>query len=285
MSVSVVATWATEKLVANDETRKKLLNCLHQNSTEQLSGSCLSNDLVICSEHMIDQETVNQLRYDNKDLDEMYCWGGLIENDIIFRIFSDLRNRSKQWIEHNKSKFDLMGIRGIALSDEVVGEAWANYSKKWVQMVLMIRQVRSVPTLSENDAFITIAEGIDFVVPHNVDRYHKILFNEMAENNNKNKVWDIRPPINSAKMLFTEDRSNLHKLTIGQGHCLHHFTHPEVVTQVMLDQINLDFNTLYEWPKDIYDLLIRHLGIKVITFNEFDEFEKKYWEENNFKFV
>jgi len=41
MSVSVVATWATEKLVANYETIKKLLICLHKNSTEQISGSCL----------------------------------------------------------------------------------------------------------------------------------------------------------------------------------------------------------------------------------------------------
>jgi hypothetical protein len=77
----------------------------------------------------------------------------------------------------------------------------------------------------------------------------------------------------------------LHKLTIGQGHCLQHLTHPEVVTQVMLEQVNLDFNTLFEWPKDIYDLLIRHLGIEVVTFDEFDDFEKKYWEENNFWFA
>jgi len=285
MSVSVVAIWATEKLVADDETRKKLLNCLHQNSTDELTGSCLSNDLVICSEHTIEQETVNLLRSDIADLDEMYCWGNLIQNDIVFRIFSDLRNRSKRWLEHNKSKFDLMGIRGIVLSDAVVDEAWADYSKKWVQMVLTVRQVRSIPTLSDNDAFITIAEGTDFVIPHNVDRYHKILFTEMGKNSNENKVWDIRPPINSARMLFTEDRNNLHKLTIGQGHCLQHLTHPEVVTQVMLEQVNLDFNTLFEWPKDIYDLLIRHLGIEVITFDEFDDFEKKYWEENNFWFA
>jgi hypothetical protein len=278
MSVSVVATWATEKLVANDETRKKLLNCLHQNSTKQISESCLSNDLVICSEHMIDQETVNQLRSDSIDLDEMYCWGGLIENDVVFRIFSDLKKRSKQWLEHNKFKLDLVGIRGTIIQDGNIEQTWAKYSKKWVQMVLIVRQVRSIPTLSENDAIITIAEGIDFVVPHNVDRYHKILFNEMTKADKEKKVWDIRPPINSARMLFTEDRSNLHKLTIGHGHCLHHLTHPEVVTQVMLEQVNLDFNTLYEWPKDIYDLLIRHLGIKVITFDEFDEFEKKYWE-------
>tara|TARA_B100000809_G_scaffold259439_1_gene304460 strand:+ start:862 stop:1704 length:843 start_codon:yes stop_codon:yes gene_type:complete len=278
MSVSVVAIWATEKLVADDETRKKLLNCLHQNSTEQVSESCLSNDLVICSEHMIDQETVDQLRSDNKDLSEIYCWGGLIKNDIIFRMFSSLKKRSNQWLEHNKIKLELMGIRGTIIRDERAEQAWAEYSKRWVQMVLMVRQLRTVPTLSENDAIITIAEGIDFAIPHDVGRYHKILWNEQGINYGENKVWDIRPPINSARMLFTKDRSNLHKLTIGQGHCLHHLTHPEVVKQVMIDQINLDFNTLFEWPKDIYDLLIRHLGIKVITFDEFDEFEKKYWE-------
>ena len=159
MSVSVVAIWATEKLVADDETRKKLLNCLHQNSTDELTGSCLSNDLVICSEHTIEQETVNLLRSDIADLDEMYCWGNLIQNDIVFRIFSDLRNRSKRWLEHNKSKFDLMGIRGIVLSDAVVDEAWADYSKKWVQMVLTVRQVLNARPLHARTSSKATSEG------------------------------------------------------------------------------------------------------------------------------
>jgi len=163
-------------------------------------------------------------------------------------------------------------------------EEFSEFCENYNAMVDSIGQVAAMPNGVETHSPVVYNYGWELEFQHDPWRYFKILKNNEVERKQKGVKTTggngLREPINSSNILFCKSRDTIDTHCIAHYHALYTLTRPIVAENCFRYQLQPSFNTInsFRW-KNLIDLLIEHLGIQIVTYDEFEKFEEQYWNE------
>jgi len=173
----------------------------------------------------------------------------------------------------------------IEPNDNHVNE-FATFCKHYNLLVDTIGQVAAMPSGVENHSPMVYNNGWDINLQHDPWRYFKILKNNEIERKQLGFKTTggsgLREPINSSNILFCRSKDTIDQHCIAHYHALYTLTRPIVAENCFRFQVQPSFTTLggFKW-NNLIELVIEHLGIQVVTYNEFEAFEEQYWNEHD----
>ena len=255
-------------------TQNSLSQAIKTFETENWEFNCYSKDIVIVSEHNHDPNELKEaLLYAN--------WQPLLHYE---KIAKGIQAHHYNQLDHGF--FDLMGLK-VSILDRKAHELEIKKIYGDFQCFTdTIGQIAAMPHGVENKSPIVYNKSMHLTLQHDPWRYFKILKNDQM---NRKKIGvktsggdGQREPINSSNIIFCESIDSLQEMCIGHYHCLYTLTRPIVILNILKLQVKPSYTTLNKMNIDNFNrLLIEHLDIKIVTFDQFEQFEEQYWNEHD----
>ena len=247
-------------------------------TTENWEFNCYSTDIVLLSEYAHD---VHMEYYGSLGDNGLYAnW---MPRKHVDRIAKAIRKYHLEAMDKNFYK--LMGLnvteQESVTHKDYIKELYGNFG----YFVDTIGQISALPGGIEPRSAIVYHKGLDIKFQHDPWRYFKILkVNETVRRREKFKTVGgnhDRQPINSSTIIFCESIEKLEEMCIGHYHCLYTMTRPVILENILKYQCAPIHKTVGQMKlQRLTPLIAEHLGLTVVHFDQFEEFEKRFWEHH-----
>lgn len=248
--------------------------------TEDWEYNCYSRDIVIVSEHDFDADTEGPVAT------KANLYANWYPKTHYTKIAHGIQTHHYNQLDHGF--FELMGLNVYQEERGIHESRIRNLYGDLQCLTDTIGQIAALPHGVENNSPIVYNKGMHLTLQHDPWRYFKILkTNQMNRRSAGIKSTGgngQREPINSSNIIFCESIDSLHEMCVGHYHCLYTLTRPIIILNILKFQAQASHTTLNKMNiNNFYRLLVEHLDIEVVTFDQFEQFEEQFWMENDDK--
>ena len=241
-------------------------------TTENWEFNCYSTDIVLLSEYANDEHIEHNGLYAN--------W---IPRKHVDRIAKSIRKHHMGALDTNFYK--LMGLavyeQESVTHKDYIKTLYGNFG----YFVDTIGQISALPGGIEPNSCVVYNKGLDIKFRHDPWRYFKIL--KVNETVRKRDGFSTtggsqdRQPINSSTIIFCESIDKAEQMCIGHYHALYTMTRPVILENILKYQCAPIHKTVGQMKLHrLTPLIAEHLGLTVVHFDQFEEFEKQFWEHH-----
>lgn len=250
---------------------QNIKQAVEQFRTDQWEFNCYSQDITCVTEH-----TASKPKY------ALHWINNHTTGDHHRRLAKAVQRHFDSTVD--RKYFQRLGlfVEPMEMNDYIDEMNW--FCGGYNQFADTMAQLAAMPQGAERNSPIVFNRGWDLKLQHDPWRYFKILKNdEVNRRSMKSSGEDQgRPPINSSNTVFCRSRDTIDQHCIGHYHALYTLTRPQVATNTMRYQLVPQFNTLssFRWS-NITELVAEHCALNIVTYDEFEEYERDYWNRND----